>query len=585
MSTYTYTGLSEGTKAAVAQANMLNEGCDLVPTIASANANAVRDAILAEVAASLSGSGSDNFTSASGYIALGASPPAIGAIRVDAGSYSNVVAQFSNGSTTAIGGFTVAAGLFRVQALSSAALILQANAISKWSIDANSAGTAQFTSQEATARIIGGATNGLAIRNSGNTRDNFRVYDDGSIAHLQGATYGVQLANFGAGGEQGAGGVIRGVGGGLAIVPDNGPTAGLKAQVCYYNGTQYYSALEVANVASGFGTLNLMKSGGQVAIGTASGTACLDVATSRTASGGLARGFRSVNTLVAAANNDALTQNFLGGSFTPGAFTGIIARGLQLANVSVATFTTPGDPAALYISAVNGTGATNGYAIQLEPPTGATNNYLIAHTTPATFNVTSTGSLSVAAAGTLGFSARSYLDSPVDGHLKMTNAAGTAFSSLYYGQEGGPTTSKRIQKAIASMADATFTDMFTVTVPNGAHSARVRVQLAGSKGAGDAEGANGSTSVITYDIAITRTSGVATVATVSTAYGSAVATIGAANAVATTLQVSAMSGAVGATQTFTIQAKVTRGAGASTNHTCVGILEILNANATGVSIL
>lgn len=52
--------------------------------------------------------------------------------------------------------------------------------------------------------------------------------------------------------------------------------AGLKLAAAYYNGSAWKSALEVANVASGFGTLLLMKGGGNVGIG-GTPTCALDV--------------------------------------------------------------------------------------------------------------------------------------------------------------------------------------------------------------------------------------------------------------------------------------------------------------------
>lgn len=48
----------------------------------------------------------------------------------------------------------------------------------------------------------------------------------------------------------------------------NNGNPGVKTVAGYYNGTTYYSAWEIANVASGFGNLLLMKSGGNVGIGT-----------------------------------------------------------------------------------------------------------------------------------------------------------------------------------------------------------------------------------------------------------------------------------------------------------------------------
>lgn len=145
------------------------------------------------------------------------------------------------------------------------------------------------------------------------------------------------------------------------------------------------------------------------------------------------------------------------------------------------------------------------------------------------------------------------------------------------------TANKKV-KSVTAIADNVATDTITVTVPNAAHSASLKLTLKGSLGAGGAIGANEATGVISYDVAIARTAGVATVATVSTAYGSATASVAGASTITITAAASAMTGAVGATQTFTIQVTIAKGSGASDNHTCQVLAEIINANATGVTI-
>ncbi len=52
-------------------------------------------------------------------------------------------------------------------------------------------------------------------------------------------------------------------------------TAGAKTEIAYYNQTAWFSALQVANVASGSSNLILMKSGGKVGVGTTSPSAFL----------------------------------------------------------------------------------------------------------------------------------------------------------------------------------------------------------------------------------------------------------------------------------------------------------------------
>ncbi len=47
---------------------------------------------------------------------------------------------------------------------------------------------------------------------------------------------------------------------------------------------------------------------------------------------------------------------------------------------------------------------------------------------------------------------------------------------------------------------------------------------------------------------------------------------------------SAVSGAVGVTNTFTVNVTVTKSGGASANHTCLCYAQLTNANVTGISI-
>lgn len=165
----------------------------------------------------------------------------------------------------------------------------------------------------------------------------------------------------------------------------------------------------------------------------------------------------------------------------------------------------------------------------------------------------------------------------------MMGAAGSVFQRIN-GAGGAVSSGAAITKAISAIADNTFTDVFTVTVPNAAHAGTIKVTFQGVKGAGDAEGAAGSVSTTDYNISIQRTAGATTTAATSAALGTIATTIAAGNAVLTTAQCSGMTGGVGATQTFTIQVKIARAAGASTNHTCFAKAELLNSFATGITI-
>lgn len=103
----------------------------------------------------------------------------------------------------------------------------------------------------------------------------------------------------------------------------------------------------------------------------------LSVRGTKTASTALAASGYFYSTLVAAANNDALTMVRIDPAFTPGVLTGLTARGLQISAFSTAAFTTPADPVGIDIGVVTGTGATNGYGLRIAAPAGATNNYAL----------------------------------------------------------------------------------------------------------------------------------------------------------------------------------------------------------------
>ena len=143
----------------------------------------------------------------------------------------------------------------------------------------------------------------------------------------------------------------------------------------------------------------------------------------------------------------------------------------------------------------------------------------------------------------------------------------------------------KITKAVTAIANAVATAVLTVTIPNASHSGVLRVRLAASLGAGGAIGANEASAGIAYDIAFARTPGVNAVAAIAAAVGSTgSAAVAGADTITVTAAVSAVSGAVGASNSFTINVTITRGGGGSSNHTCQVIAELLNANASGITL-
>ena len=131
------------------------------------------------------------------------------------------------------------------------------------------ASVASLTFQQVTARIIGGSTNGLAIRNSANTRDNFMVQDNALAMTMNTGSRAVTITSL-ANGEATTGFYLQSQTAGeySGVVGVVSATGGIRG--AYYNNTDalYLSAWEVAN-QTGAGvksTLSLMKSGGVVAI-------------------------------------------------------------------------------------------------------------------------------------------------------------------------------------------------------------------------------------------------------------------------------------------------------------------------------
>lgn len=112
-----------------------------------------------------------------------------------------------------------------------------------------------------------------------------------------------------------------------------------------------------------------------------------------TSTGGAARGFYDTPTLIASANNDALTMAQITGSITPGAFTGLALVTLDVGALSTAGLTSPADPILVKLENVNGTGAANAYAIKFGQVFGATTNYLMQ---ASNFSVLAAGDITTA---------------------------------------------------------------------------------------------------------------------------------------------------------------------------------------------
>ena len=158
-------------------------------------------------------------------------------------------------------------------------------------------------------------------------------------------------------------------------------------------------------------------------------------------------------------------------------------------------------------------------------------------------------------------------------------AAGSAFTHGA-AAAAGATTTTRIIKKVTGIADNTATDVFTVTVPNANHSAGVKVRLVSSNGGTDAFE---STRVAEGFVVLARTSGANAVAGVAALTHAQIATVSGGATHTLAYGVSAISGAVGAVNTFTIQVTIDDSGNLGSNQV-VAVAEIINSEATGVTI-
>lgn len=161
--------------------------------------------------------------------------------------------------------------------------------------------------------------------------------------------------------------------------------------------------------------------------------------------------------------------------------------------------------------------------------------------------------------------------------LSTTTATGVQAKGAASGAAGAVTSLTVVK---SSMADNTAVDAFTVTVPNGTIGGALFVKAAGILGDCDSAGA------MHCLIPISRIAGAA-LKTALNDYGASSQQVNTSGAVAdATVDVirGATVGAVGATQTFTVQVKVQRTAGASTLHTAVLEVVLLNGMASGITI-
>jgi hypothetical protein len=152
------------------------------------------------------------------------------------------------------------------------------------------------------------------------------------------------------------------------------------------------------------------------------------------------------------------------------------------------------------------------------------------------------------------------------------------------GTAGAANAMTMLTKSISGMVDTAATDCITVTVPNAQNTAFFEIDALGILGAGGAVGAGETSKLAKYQMVVTRTAGLAAVATFSSAIGGVQSKVaGADDITSVVVTASAMSGANSASQTFTIKVAVTKAAGSSALHKAIVAVRALNQNASGIT--
>lgn len=160
--------------------------------------------------------------------------------------------------------------------------------------------------------------------------------------------------------------------------------------------------------------------------------------------------------------------------------------------------------------------------------------------------------------------------------------------TLAHGAGAGAATSwvKLTPISITGIADNVATKFCRVTIPNGAHAAMIEVHIVASAGAGGSVGAFESSFAIRQMVAVTRVAGenAAAIITGSITNNSAgPVTVVGGTGFTNIMTVSAIAGAVGAPNTVDVQVTLHTTSGA-TNHSLVGTAEVINSQASGVTI-
>lgn len=156
----------------------------------------------------------------------------------------------------------------------------------------------------------------------------------------------------------------------------------------------------------------------------------------------------------------------------------------------------------------------------------------------------------------------------------------TSTSQTLGGAAAAATTAYSLTKKITGIADNTATTVFTLTIPNGRHAATARLLFLSSNGSTDAFESSRTAS---GSVVIARTTGLNAVVAASAIAHEQIATVAGGATHTLAYSVSAVSGAVGATNTCDIQVTVDDSGNLGSNQV-VCFVQLLNSEASGVTI-
>lgn len=165
-------------------------------------------------------------------------------------------------------------------------------------------------------------------------------------------------------------------------------------------------------------------------------------------------------------------------------------------------------------------------------------------------------------------------------HIETTSGSITATRWNTGGLAAAATTSQKIIKKVTGIADNTATAVLTVTVPNANHAAGILLSFVSSNGSTDAFE---STRVAQGFVVLARTAGANVVPAAATLTLAQIATVSGGATHTLAYAVSAVTGAVGDPNTFTVNVTIDDSGNLGSNQVVV-MAEIINAEATGVTI-